>query len=147
DAAQAHGAEWRGTKVGALGDLGTFSFQASKNLNAGEGGILLSNDEELADLAWSVANVGRIRSGRWYEHHALGSNYRMTEFQAAILRTQLARLPEQTARRSANADRLRELLASVPGIRLPAADPRITVHANHLFTFRYETGAFGGRSL
>ncbi len=147
DAAQAHAAEWRGEKVGTLGDLGTFSFQASKNLNGGEGGAILTNDESLGDVAWSVANVGRVRSGRWYEHHTLGSNFRMTEFQAAILRVQIRRLPEQTARRSANADYLRKLLLDCPGIRLPADDKRITVHANHLFTFRYQQEEFGGRSL
>ncbi len=145
DAAQAHAAAWRGTKVGALGDLGTFSFQASKNLNAGEGGLIVSNNEEYADAAWSVKNVGRVRSGRWYEHRVLGSNFRMTEFQSAILRAQLKRLPEQTARRAANADYLYGLLETVPGIRLPAPDPRITTHANHLFTLRYNPEAFGGK--
>jgi dTDP-4-amino-4,6-dideoxygalactose transaminase len=146
DAAQAHGAAWRGTRVGALGHLGTFSFQASKNVNAGEGGMIVSNDEELADAAWSVTNVGRVRSGRWYEHRVLGGNYRLTEFQSAILRTQLARLPEQTARRAENATYLRSLLASVPGILLAYHDPRITTHANHLFTFRVVPDYFGGKS-
>jgi dTDP-4-amino-4,6-dideoxygalactose transaminase len=147
DAAQAHAAAWRGTRVGALGDLGTFSFQASKNLNSGEGGILLSNNEQYADAAWSVMNVGRTRSGRWYEHSVLGSNFRITEFQAALLRAQMKRLPEQTARRNENAEVLRAQLADIPGIRLPAADPRITTHAYHIFTFRYESAAFGGKPL
>lgn len=147
DAAQAHAAAWRGTKVGALGDLGTFSFQASKNLNSGEGGILLSNNEEYADAAWSVMNVGRTRSGRWYEHCVLGSNFRITEFQTALLRAQMKRLPEQTARRNENAEYLRSLLANIPGIRLPIADPRITTHAYHIFTFRYDPAEFGGKSL
>jgi dTDP-4-amino-4,6-dideoxygalactose transaminase len=146
DAAQAHGAEWNGVKVGALGDLGTFSFQASKNLNGGEGGIIVSNDEQLSDAAWSVMNVGRVRSGRWYQHDVLGSNFRMTEFQATILRAQLTRLPEQTAKRAENAQILRSLLSTVEGILLPAEDPRITCHANHLFTFRYQSEAFGGKS-
>src|SRR5579871_3437689 len=147
DAAQAHGAAWRGVKVGALGDLGTFSFQASKNLNAGEGGMLVSNNETLADAAWSVMNVGRSRGGGWYEHHVLGSNYRLTEFQATILRCQLQRLPEQHERRSENARYLSSLLAPIPGIRLPYEDPRITSHAYHLFTFRYDPQAFGGRDI
>ncbi len=145
DAAQAHGAAWRGTKVGALGDFGSFSFQASKNLNGGEGGILLSNNEEFADAAWSVMNVGRVRSGRWYEHHVLGSNFRITEFQTAILRAQLKRLPEQTARRTENATYLRSLLEPIPGLRLPSADPRITTHAYHIFTLRYDASSFGGK--
>lgn len=143
DAAQAHGAEWRGTRVGALGDFGTFSFQASKNLNSGEGGMILSNKESLADAAWSVINVGRIRGGHRYAHQVLGGNFRMTEFQAAVLRTQLRRLPEQTARRTANAQYLRELLLEIPGITLPADDPRITAHAYHLFTFRVDLDRLG----
>ena len=146
DAAQAHAAEWKGRKVGALGDIGTFSFQASKNLNAGEGGILISNNEEIADAAWSVTHVGRVRSGRWYEHRVLGGNFRITEFQSAILRVQLQRLPQQTALRAANATALRALLQQIPGIALPREDARITCHANHLFTFRYQAEAFGGRS-
>ena len=60
DAAQAVGAEWRGKKVGAIGEIGTFSFQASKNLNAGEGGIIITNDPKLADMAWSLMNVGWV---------------------------------------------------------------------------------------
>ncbi len=146
DAAQAHGSEWRGRRVGALGHLGTFSFQASKNLNAGEGGIVVTDDEVLGEAAWSVANVGRVRKGRRYEHSVYGSNFRMTEFQSAILRTQLKRLPGQSARRTANAAVLRELLQGIPGIALPSLDPRITAHAYHLFTFRYDPEAFGGRS-
>lgn len=146
DAAQAHAAAWRGTKVGALGDLGTFSLQASKNLNAGEGGLIVSNDEKIADAAWSVMNVGRVRSGRWYEHRVLGSNFRMSEFQAAIARAQLKRLPEQTARRTENADYLYKQMQGMPGVTLLSTDPRITTHANHIIVFRYGKEAFGGRS-
>ncbi len=145
DAAQAHAAEWRGKKVGAIGDMGCFSFQASKNLNAGEGGAVLTNDPHWADMVWSVHNVGRIRGGRWYEHHVLGSNFRMTEFQAAILLCQLQRLPEQTERRTRNAQKLSEMLAQIPGIRPPRPDPRVTRHAYHLYIFRYHKEAFGGR--
>jgi len=145
DAAQAHAAEWKGTKVGAIGDMGCFSFQASKNLNAGEGGAVLTNDPHWADQVWSVHNVGRVRGGRWYEHHVLGSNFRMTEFQAAILLAQLKRLPEQTERRTQNAHRLTEMLSQIPGIRPPRPDPRVTRHAYHLYIFRYDKNHFGGR--
>lgn len=147
DAAQAHMAEWDGRKVGALGNLGTFSFQASKNLNAGEGGIILTNDEKLADRLWSVANVGRTRDGKWYEHSILGSNYRLTEWQAAVLLTQLARLPEQAARRQENAAYLTTRLAAIPGIRPLPVDPRVTGHARHLYIFRYDPTGFRDRPL
>jgi len=146
DAAQAHGAEWKGRKVGALGHAGTFSFQASKNLNAGEGGIVLTNDAEIADKVWSVMNVGRTKSGKWYEHHVLGGNFRMTEWQAAILLVQLSRLPEQTARRNENARYLTERLSKIPGIITLPPDPRVTMHAYHLYIFRYDPGRFGGHS-
>ena len=145
DAAQAHAAEWKGTKVGAIGDMGCFSFQASKNLNAGEGGAVVTNNPHWADQVWSVHNVGRVRGGRWYEHHVLGSNFRMTEFQAAILLCQLQRLPDQTERRTRNAQKLTELLSQIPGIRPPRPDPRVTRHAYHLYIFRYNRQAFGGR--
>jgi dTDP-4-amino-4,6-dideoxygalactose transaminase len=145
DAAQAHAAAWRGRRVGALGDIGTFSFQASKNLNSGEGGTVVTDRQEVADAAWSVVNIGRVRNGGWYEHQVYGSNFRMTEFQAAILRAQLTRLPEQTERRAGCANALSERLNGVEGVRLSAEDPRITCHAHHLFTFRYEAAAFGGR--
>lgn len=145
DAAQAHAAAWNGRRVGAIGDCGTFSFQASKNLNAGEGGILITNNEDLADRLWSVTNVGRTRTGKWYEHHVLGGNFRLTEWQGAILRTQLGRLEAQTARRTASANRLTQLLAEIPGIRTLKVDPRVTTHAYHLYMFRYQPQAFGGR--
>ncbi|MDE2127356.1 MAG: DegT/DnrJ/EryC1/StrS family aminotransferase [Armatimonadetes bacterium] len=147
DAAQAHGAAWRGKGVGSLGDLGTFSFQASKNLNGGEGGMIVSTDARLGDKAWSVMNVGRVRDGRWYEHHVLGSNFRMTEWQAAVLRVQLQRLPEQMVCRSLSSEYLHKLLADVPGILLPSEDDRITSHARHLITLRYQAEEFGGKPL
>lgn len=146
DAAQAHAAEWKGRKVGAIGDCGTFSFQASKNLNAGEGGAIVTDSDDVADKCWSVHNVGRTKSGRWYEHHVLGGNFRMTEWQAAILLAQLERLPEQTETRTRNARRLTEALRAIPGIRTLPDDPRVTRHAHHLYIFRYEPEAFGGRS-
>jgi dTDP-4-amino-4,6-dideoxygalactose transaminase len=144
DAAQAHGAEWRERRVGALGLAGTFSFQASKNLNAGEGGIILTNDERLYDRAWSLINCGRIRQGGWYEHGFLSGNYRMTEWQGAILNSQLRNLDEQTARRNQNALYLAERLQPIPGVTPLKRDPRVTRHAYHLFIFRYDAAQFGG---
>jgi dTDP-4-amino-4,6-dideoxygalactose transaminase len=146
DAAQAHAAEWKGRKVGAIGDCGTFSFQASKNLNAGEGGAIVTDEAEIADKCWSVHNVGRTKSGRWYEHHVLGGNFRMTEWQAAILLAQLERLPCQTERRTKNAAHLTEVLSRIPGICTLPPDPCVTRHAYHLYIFRYDASAFGGHT-
>ncbi|MGG1513785.1 DegT/DnrJ/EryC1/StrS family aminotransferase [Paenibacillus oryzisoli] len=136
DAAQAVGARWEGRSVGAIGDLGTFSLQSSKNLNSGEGGIILTNNEELADIAWSLCNVGRSRRGGWYQHDRIGQNYRMTEFQAAIVLAQMTRLEAQMQRREANAALLTGLLSAIEGIRAMRVDPRVTRHAQHLYMFR-----------
>lgn len=144
DAAQAHLAEWSGQRVGAIGTAGTFSFQASKNLNAGEGGIVITNDEETFERAWSLSNCGRVRNGGWYEHRMLSGNYRLCELQAALLLTQTRRLESQTRRRNENALYLAGRLAEAEGIRPLTRDPRVTQHAYHLFIFRYRREAFGG---
>ncbi|HEV7214051.1 MAG TPA: DegT/DnrJ/EryC1/StrS family aminotransferase [Chloroflexota bacterium] len=150
DAAQAHGAAWRGRRVGALGDLGTFSFQASKNLNAGEGGAIVTDDQTLFQRVWSLHNVGRTRTEQWrtsgwYQHDLLGFNYRLTAFQAALLLAQLTRLEDQMSRREQAAQLLDRELGAIPGIRPQARDPRVTAHAHHLYMLRYEAAAFGGR--
>ena len=144
DSAQAHAAAWKGRKVGAIGDLGTFSFQASKNLTAGEGGFVTSNNRELLDRAWSHHNCGRSREGAWYEHPALGSNYRMTEFQAALLLSQLQRLDAQTATRTRNAQLLTSLLGEIEGLTPAKVDERVTTHAYHLYIMRFDSDGFGG---
>lgn len=138
DAAQAVGAEWNGTAVGALGDFGTFSFQSSKNINAGEGGIILTNDQALADRAWSLANVGRIRNGGWYQHEEIGWNLRMTEFQAAIVLAQMTRLDEQMRKRENNSRILTELLSRIDGVSTVKEDSRITRHARHIYMFKID---------
>lgn len=139
DSAQAVGARWENTGVGAIGDMGTFSFQSSKNVTAGEGGIILSNDEEYANVAWSLANVGRVRDGGWYQHERIGWNLRMTEFQAAIILGQMTRLKEQVELREKNAAMLTERLAQIDGINVMRRDPRITTHAWHLYMFRLDS--------
>jgi dTDP-4-amino-4,6-dideoxygalactose transaminase len=146
DACQAWGAQWNGQPVGAIGDLGCFSFQASKNINAGEGGAIVTNNAELGERCWSLHNVGRIRTGEWYQHEFLGWNYRITEWQGAILLAQLERLPAHMALRSDNAAYLSERLNQIDGITPARVDPRITQHAWHLYMMTYEPGAFGGKS-
>lgn len=79
DAAHAHGAMYKGRKVGTFGDCGSFSFQSSKNLTAGEGGIIVSNDEKYVGRCRSFHNCGRLPEGPWYEHHLIGGNYRLSE--------------------------------------------------------------------
>lgn len=146
DACQAWGAEWRGRRVGALGDAGAFSFQTSKNITAGEGGIVVTNRRDVYERCWSYRNVGRIPGGAWYQHEILGWNYRLTEFQAAILLPQLERLPQHTRQRTASARYLTEQLARIPGIQPVRQDERVTQNAWHLFMMRYDPDAFYGLS-
>jgi dTDP-4-amino-4,6-dideoxygalactose transaminase len=143
DAAQAHGARYGERGVGSVGDLACFSFQASKNLNAGEGGILLTNGDEYAARARSIYNCGRL-PGRGGVLENMGSNQRMTEWQGAILRAQMTRLDEQTDRRDANGRYLNARLAEIPGIR-PLSRGAVPVrHAYHLYICRYDAEAFDG---
>lgn len=147
DACQAWGAAWRGKRVGALGSLGAFSFQASKNITSGEGGIVITNDPELAERCWSLHNVGRVRAGEWYQHERIGWNLRLPEWEGAILLVQLARLQEHMPVRAENVRYLTELLRSANiGLVPPEEDARITAHGHHLLILSYQPEAFGGRS-
>ncbi len=145
DCAHAPGAKWRGHPVGSFGAFGSFSFQASKNLTAGEGGMLLTSDPDLAETARSIANQGRQTGGLWYEHVRLGTNARLTGFQAALLLSQLNRLPDQARRRQAAAERLRRGLRAVDGLEpTPSTlDSRVGAHAYHIFSMRLEADMFG----
>lgn len=144
DAAHAHGGKWRDRFCGSIGHAGTFSFQASKNMTAGEGGIVVTNDRALAERIESLAWCGRKHGHPWYEFFELGWNYRMTEFQAAILLCQLKRLPEQTTRRDENAQYLSQLLAEIPGIKPMRRSEDTTIHTQHVYMVRYDGGPFGG---
>lgn len=144
DAAQAIGARWRDRSVGSIGDMGTFSFQSSKNINSGEGGAITTNDPELHQAAWSYKNCGRTPGGLWYQHDVLGDNLRLSQFQAAILRAQLTRLEEQSELRQANGRYLCAGLRAIGGIEPQPDDPRVTRHGFHLIIARYSAEAFGG---
>lgn len=146
DAAQGWGAAWLGRKVGALGHIGGVSFQSSKNITAGEGGIILTNDPAIADMARSLSNCGRRQDQPWYAHHVLGGNYRLSELQGALLRIQLQRYPQHLQQRQANAAYLERALSEVDGITTLEQDNRVTANAYHIFFLRYDATAFGGAS-
>jgi len=144
DAAHAHGVEMDGKKMaGTFGDLGAFSFQSAKNMASGEGGIIITDNEELADICFSLHHYGRVKDGLWYEHHRLGWNYRMTEFPAAILLVQLSRLDELNRIRMKNARYLYEELSKIEGIKSCRINPRLTKHSHHIFMLRYDASKFG----
>jgi dTDP-4-amino-4,6-dideoxygalactose transaminase len=144
DAAQAHGAAWRGRPVGAIGDVGVFSFQSSKPINAGEGGMMLTDDDELDELLWSYRNVGRRRGGEWYEHVRLGWNLRMTEFQAAVLLGQMRRMPDQQAQRTKAAAYLDAAMAGIPGVVPVKVPDGVTAHSWYTYHWRWLGAADGG---
>jgi perosamine synthetase len=135
DAAQAHGARFRGEHVGTLGDAAAFSFYPTKNMTTGEGGMVVTDREAVARRAASYVNHGRTEAGG-YDHERVGHNYRMTSIAAAIGQVQLERLPEWVETRRANARRLSDALAPVPGVKTPA-EPSSHRHAFNQYTVRY----------
>ena len=114
-----------GRSAGSIGHAASFSFQSSKNLTAGEGGIITTNDEALAAACRSIHNCGRVPEGVWYEHHVISGNYRLGEFQGAVLNCQLDRLEAQTATRDANGRYLASRLAVLPGVSSAGATRRL----------------------
>jgi dTDP-4-amino-4,6-dideoxygalactose transaminase len=142
DSAHAHGTEWKGRKIGAIGDIGTFSFQASKLMTAGEGGIIITNDDELERRARSVHDCGRMPGEWFYSHFIYGSNYRLSEWQGAILTQQLSRLDKQAAVRTKNAAYLDRALPEIEGITPQMQDPRCTRNGHYAYIFHYESSAF-----
>lgn len=144
DACQAHLAEWRQHKVSTLGDLGCFSFQASKNLNSGEGGAILSNDANLIRVCESFHNNGRGAATSDFSYVRNGCNHRITEFQAALLLAQLQRLEEQSRIREQNAEYLTKQLREIPGITPARMYEGCTRNAYHLYMFRYDKTHFAG---
>ncbi|HEY1958301.1 MAG TPA: DegT/DnrJ/EryC1/StrS family aminotransferase [Polyangiaceae bacterium] len=155
DAAQAHGADWDGKRVGAIGISGGFSLQGSKNLTAGEGGFFVTNDEGAAELANRVRNFSLdvslddawdpkrpLDGSRAVESQAMGSMYRGNEMAAAFGRAQLARLPGLTAAAQKNGWRLAKKLAELPGVLPPRELPgRTTVF--HKFRVRFDVKKAG----
>ena len=147
DACQAHLAEWRGRSVGTWGLAGCFSFQASKNLNSGEGGAVLTQDEAFAANCYNFHSPGRGHAvPKDSPHPALtrGSNFRLSEFQGSLLQAQMTRVVEQTRHRTENADYLTRMLREIPGIRPAKLYPGVTRSAYHLYMFRYDAETFAG---
>jgi len=139
DCAHAHGGMWKGKGAGSMGDLGAFSFQSSKLITAGEGGAVITNNLEYMEKVQSYINAGRASVTDQYHHRIIGFNYRMGEFQAAVLGPQLDRLPKQAKLRAANMKHLETRLRNTPGIGLLKPDPRITRLAPYGYVLKYFT--------
>ncbi len=141
DACQAPLAEWRGRAVGTHGLAGCFSFQASKNLTSGEGGAVLTNDADLAARCLSFHDQGKIPTAPM---PGRGSNYRLTEFQGALLLAQLTRFERQSKTRAENAAYLSQQLREIGGLAPVELHEGCTRSAWHLYMFRYEAARFAG---
>lgn len=144
DACQAWGSYNKNRYAGCLGTAVAFSFQSSKNITAGEGGIILTNDEKIAETAKSISNCGRSAKGLWYAHYIYGGNYRMTEFQGAVLRVQLSRYPELHKKRENSAKYLYEKIKNMDGyITLEPLDEN-SRSSWHIFVFRINSSLWNG---
>ncbi|MEM1602627.1 MAG: DegT/DnrJ/EryC1/StrS family aminotransferase [Candidatus Bathyarchaeia archaeon] len=152
DCARGHGFVWRDKPAGSIGDMGCFSFQQGKFMTAGEGGIIITNDETYAYRCYAIKDCGRLRAGgipgegikphevlNWY-------NYRMTQIQAAILLVQLERLWEQVNVRQRNQVYLDKRLREIDGIEPVKVDERLTKHQPWPYCFKYDSKSFGGVS-
>jgi dTDP-4-amino-4,6-dideoxygalactose transaminase len=146
DSAHAHASEWRGQRVGTFGVAGTFSFQSSKLITAGEGGMIISNNDKFEVQARSVHDCGRMPGEWFYSHFIYGSNYRLSEWQGAILQVQLGRLDQQTKRRHHNARLLDRLLRAIPGITPQKLDERCTRNGQYAYIFHVNKKEFAGLS-
>ncbi|MFC4094288.1 DegT/DnrJ/EryC1/StrS family aminotransferase [Euzebyella saccharophila] len=156
DCAHKHGGEWKGKKAGSIGDIGSFSFQLSKHLTAGEGGAVTTDDPNLAERLDALRNCGRRPEGSFKSgdkgigdygddgNFLQSGNLRITEFQAAILVEGLKRLPKQNDTRDRNGEYLNELLKELPGILPLKRDSRETKKAYFNFAFRYIKDEFKG---
>lgn len=144
DCAHAHGGRWRDKGAGATGDLGCFSFQSSKLMTSGEGGAVITSKLEHYERAQSYVNCGRASATDQFRHRLIGFNYRITEFQAAILEVQLRRLPKQARIRQKNMEHFEKRLRGTPGLDFLKRDKRVTRAAAYQFVFKYLPEHFDG---
>ncbi|MCX8183063.1 MAG: DegT/DnrJ/EryC1/StrS family aminotransferase, partial [Crenarchaeota archaeon] len=147
DCARAHGFIWRNKPAGSIGDIGCFSFQQGKFMTAGEGGIIITNNRLYAERCRSLRTCGRIRGDDVFnvgiDYWWNWWNFRMTQFQAAILLVQLERLEEQTKTRQANSEYLSRRLREIEGIIPLKIDERLTRHQPWPYLFKYDSKCFG----
>ncbi len=142
DAAHAQGSEWNGRRAGSFGHAASFSFQNGKVLTAGEGGIVTTNDEALAVAMRSLANCGRRAGENFFNHYELGTNFRLTGLQAAVLVAQLERLPDQISLRTRNAERIRQEV-DLPGLTWQKLPPQVNRHSQYLLLGRIDAARLG----
>ena len=143
DCAHAHGSRYKGKRMGNWSTAGTFSFQASKILTAGEGGAIVCNDDALAAAIYSISDCGRKKGAYFYAHYQYGANYRLSEFHAALLRTQLQRFPQQHALRNEQARYLTQRLNAIEGIQVMRPTPGADELGYYVYPFVFDPECFG----
>jgi perosamine synthetase len=140
DSAEALGAEYKGKRAGSLGEVGVFAFYPNKQITTGEGGILVTDNEELARLARSMRNQGRGESGDWLDHERLGYNFRMDELSAALGCSQMERIEEILEKRAKVAGMYGEKLAEVKEVQVPYIAPYVSRMSWFVYVVRLERG-------
>ena len=145
DCAHAPGQQWRGRGAGCIGDFGSFSHQSSKILTSGEGGTLLTGDDELARRAHSLIDCGRAKDPDEKEF-TFGANYRLGELHAAVLVVAMERFPQQQRQRAEAGKELERLAAGIAGVRIMPADERITRWSFYNYILAIDPDAFAGRT-
>ena len=145
DCAHAHGQQWQGRGAGCIGDFGSFSHQSSKILTSGEGGSLLTSDDDLARRAHSLIDCGRAKDPNEKEY-TFGANYRLGELHAALLVVAMERFPAQQAERAESGVLFEELVAQVPGVRVMPVDPRVTRWSFYNYILAIDPDRFAGRT-
>jgi len=145
DCAHAHGQQWQGKGAGCIGDFGSFSHQSSKILTAGEGGSLLTSDDDLARRAHSLIDCGRAKDPDEKEY-TFGANYRLGELHAALLVVAMERFPDQQAQRADAGTLFEGSVAQVPGVRVMPVDARVTRWSFYNYILAIDPDAFAGRT-
>lgn len=140
DSAEALGAEYKGKRAGSLGEVGVFAFYPNKQITVGEGGILVTDDEELDGLARSMRNQGRGEGGGWLDHERLGYNYRMDELSAALGCSQMERIEEILEKREKVAEMYGEKLAKVEEVQVPYIAPYVSRMSWFVYVVRLKRG-------
>jgi len=143
DCAHAHGASWRGKRSGSFGDLSGFSFQHSKTLPAGEGGITLTNREDVAERAVLLRNIGRRANQKTYSHYLSASNWRLGGLQGALLLSRFRRFPKEAEDRHRNILTFESRVGKVEGLSPPPTDDRMTQRTCYFYMVRFDEEKFG----
>jgi len=145
DCAHAHGQRWRDRGAGCIGEFGSFSHQSSKILTAGEGGTLLTDDDDLARRAHSIIDCGRAKDPDEKEY-TFGANYRLGELHAALLAVAVERFPQEQAQRAEAGKAFERLATGLEGVTIKPADERITRWSFYNYVFAIDPEAFAGRT-